>query len=84
MTRLKTAFDVLCTRLYVWATIQITTEPVRVRAALVAALMAASTVVPALANERTDELLVGLGMTALTVLVGEGARARVTPADDSK
>ncbi|MFF4478689.1 hypothetical protein ACFY1A_16965 [Streptomyces sp. NPDC001520] len=84
MKKLKTLFNTACARLYVWATVQVITEPVRVRAALVAALMAASTVFPALANERTDELLVGLGMTALTVLVGEGARARVTPANDSK
>ncbi|GAA0641324.1 hypothetical protein GCM10009548_01890 [Streptomyces malaysiensis subsp. malaysiensis] len=82
MRTITRVFNALCARLYVWAQVQITTEPVRVRAALMAALMAASTVLPALANERTDELLVGLGMTALTVLVGEGARARVTPADE--
>ncbi|GAA1064684.1 hypothetical protein [Streptomyces asiaticus] len=81
MKRLKTAFDVLCARLYVWAVVQVTTEPVRVRAWLVSALLACSVVVPAFADHRTDEAIAGVLVTALTVVAGESARSKVTPTD---
>lgn len=57
------------------------TEPVRARSLALSALVGASTVFPALANQRIDELIVGLGATALTVGVGEAARAKVSPTE---
>ncbi|MEU7243409.1 hypothetical protein [Streptomyces sparsogenes] len=82
MRTLTRLFNEACTRLYVWLRLQVATEPVRVRAALMSTLIALSVVWPALANQRTDEMLVGIGMTALTILVGEGARARVAPVEE--
>lgn len=57
------------------------TEPVRARSAVLSALVAAGTVVPALANSRVDEVIAGIGLTALTVGVGETARAKVSPVE---
>jgi hypothetical protein len=65
-----------------WLTVQLQTEPVRVRSAILSALVAAGTVLPALANHRLDETIAGLGASALTVAIGETARAKVSPADE--
>jgi len=63
-------------------TVFLQTEPVRARSLALSALVGASTVFPALANQRVDELIVGLGATALTVGAGESARAKVSPSDE--
>lgn len=57
------------------------TEPVRARSVILSTLVAAGTVVPALANSRLDETIAGVGLIALTLAVGETARAKVSPAE---
>lgn len=75
-------FDTACARLYAWALTMIRTEPVRVRAWLTAALMACAVVFPALAAEETAASVAGALMVVVTVVAGESARKRVTPATD--
>lgn len=60
-------------------TVFLTTEPVRAHSAVLAALVAAGTLVPALANQRVDEVLAGAVLTTVTVGVGEASRKRVSP-----
>lgn len=55
------------------------TEPVRLRAYVLSAVIAAGTVVPGLANSRATEIVVGAIVTALTVAVGEATRSKVSP-----
>lgn len=63
-------------------TVFLTTEPVRARSYVVAALVAASTVVPGLAGHRVDEILAGALVSAATVAVGESARGKVSPVNE--
>jgi hypothetical protein len=58
---------------------QLATEPVRVRAWLVSALVALGAVIPALADGGTVQIVASLLLAIAPVLLGEGARARVTP-----
>lgn len=60
----------------------LTTEPVRARSIAVSALVAAGTLIPAFANQRVDEVVAGLALSAVTVGVGETARAKVSPVDE--
>lgn len=56
-----------------------TREPVRTRSLLTSLIVAGGVLVPALANQNTAQMLAGIGVTALPVLIGEGARSKVTP-----
>lgn len=64
-------------------TVFLQTEPVRARSLILSGLVAAGTVIPALANSRVDETIAGIGASALTIAIGETARAKVSPADES-
>lgn len=55
------------------------TEPVRVRAWLVSALVALGSLVPALSSGGTAQQVASLVLVVLPVLLGESARNRVTP-----
>lgn len=63
-------------------TVFLQTEPVRARSLILSALVAAGTVIPALANSRLDETIAGIAAAALTLAIGETARAKVSPADE--
>lgn len=82
LKRLRTAAGTAYADAGARLTVFLLNEPVRARSLALSALVGASTVFPALANQRVDELIVGIGATALTVGVGESARAKVTPADE--
>ncbi|MDX2575907.1 hypothetical protein PV332_10485 [Streptomyces scabiei] len=55
-------------------------EPVRLRAALTSAVIAAALFVPALSAPGLAEKIGAVGVVALPILVGESTRSRVTPA----
>ncbi|MER5501365.1 hypothetical protein ABT096_29750 [Streptomyces sp. NPDC002561] len=57
-------------------------EPVRLRAALTSAVLALGVLVPALAAQETAQTVGGVLAVVLPILVGEGARKRVTPVDE--
>lgn len=63
-------------------TVFLLNEPVRARSAFLSVLVAGGTVLPALANQRVDETIAGIGLTALTAGIGESARAKVSPVDE--
>lgn len=58
------------------------TEPVRVRAWLVSALVAVGAFVPALANGNTVQEIASIVLVVAPVLLGESARSRVSPVTD--
>jgi hypothetical protein len=57
----------------------LTTEPVRVRSAVVAACGALAVFLPALANSNTSGQVAGVVMVILPLLLGESARSKVSP-----
>ncbi|MEO3974382.1 hypothetical protein [Streptomyces sp. CAU 1734] len=81
MTRLRTYLRDLSIRVYVRLQVYAAMEPVRLRAALTSVVLALAVAFPALAAPVLAERIVAIGVIALPILVGEGARRRVTPID---
>lgn len=81
LQKLNDAVQTAALRLSAWLTVQLVNEPVRIRAAFTSALVAAGVVVPALANANFAATIAGIGVTAVSVLMGESARAKVSPTD---
>ncbi|MFE6493408.1 hypothetical protein [Streptomyces sp. NPDC057748] len=69
-------------RAYVWLQVFASQEPVRLRAALTSAALAVSVLIPALASQEAAQTVGGVLAVVLPILVGEGARKRVTPVDE--
>ncbi len=55
------------------------TEPVRVRAAVMAGISALAVLVPALANANIAGQVAGVVLFVLPIVLGESARAKVSP-----
>ncbi|MFJ9213009.1 hypothetical protein [Streptomyces sp. NPDC102264] len=81
MHRLTAYFNDLTLRLYVRLQVFAAQEPVRLRAALTSAALAAALFVPALGSDGMAEKIGAIGVVVLPVLVGESTRSKVTPAD---
>jgi uncharacterized membrane protein len=79
ISRVKDKLSVTIADARATVTVFLQTEPVRARALVLSALVAAGTVIPALASSRVDELVAGIVGTVLTVGVGEAARSKVSP-----
>ncbi|MGH8964979.1 MAG: hypothetical protein ACRDXB_06580 [Actinomycetes bacterium] len=72
----------LALRAYVALQVFASQEPVRLRAALTSAVLAAGVLVPALASQEAAQSVGGVLAVVLPILVGESARKKVTPADE--
>ncbi|MFJ5103187.1 hypothetical protein [Streptomyces sp. NPDC088554] len=81
MNRLTKYVNDLTLRLYVRLQIFAAQEPVRLRAALVSAVLAAGLLIPALADADVAQIIGAVGAVVLPILAGESTRSRVTPVD---
>ncbi|MFB7671329.1 hypothetical protein ACFC26_07910 [Kitasatospora purpeofusca] len=62
-----------------WLRTMLVTEPARVRAAVMSAVVGLAVFVPALAHENIAGQVTGVVLFVLQVVMGEQTRARVTP-----
>ncbi|WP_282203902.1 hypothetical protein [Kitasatospora fiedleri] len=79
LKRLREAVTAGATYAVAYVRVLLATEPVRVRAWLMSAIGAGSVLIPALSNASTVGQVVGVLMVLLPVLLGETARAKVSP-----
>ncbi|GAA3018458.1 hypothetical protein [Streptomyces fulvorobeus] len=81
MKRLTAFLSDLTLRAYVALQVLAATEPVRLRAHLLALVAAGAFFIPALADADVAQSVAGVGAVALPILVGESARRKVSPAE---
>ncbi|MCM2391722.1 hypothetical protein [Streptomyces albipurpureus] len=81
MKRLVAYLNDLSIRLYVRLQTLAAMEPVRLRAALTALILAGAFIFPSLAAPALAERLVAIGVIALPILMGESTRRKVTPSE---
>lgn len=79
MSPFLTYLRIVAMRAVAWLQTFAATEPVRLRATLASLFMAASVLVPALADGHTAERIAGVVAVAVPIVVGESTRQRVTP-----
>ncbi|MET9480951.1 hypothetical protein [Streptomyces sp. NPDC006638] len=77
--RFKECLDNLTFRALIALQVFATTEPVRLRAALVSVVMAGAVLFPALASEQLAQSIAGVIVVALPLVAGEGTRRKVSP-----
>ncbi|MFD8595382.1 hypothetical protein ACFV1L_10310 [Kitasatospora sp. NPDC059646] len=79
LTRVRDAAQTVVLYTVAYIRVMLATEPVRVRAWLMSVIGAGSVLIPALSNASTVGQIVGVLMVLLPILLGEGARAKVSP-----
>lgn len=79
LRRAKAYLDDLTFRALIALQVFATTEPVRLRAALVSVILAVGVLVPALADADVAQSVAGVAVVALPVLAGERTRRKVSP-----
>ncbi|MFI6444704.1 hypothetical protein [Kitasatospora sp. NPDC050543] len=79
-TRLKLMAQTVALNALAMLRTVLATEPVRVRAAIMSVCSALAVFVPALANASVAGQVAGVVLFVLPIVLGESARARVSPA----